>query len=451
LVIRAIKTDYALTITAIFDEEILLRLFSDRRPQDEKRFITGSNWGSAPQRLRCKYMRFRLIYYDVEPNLFGQLFLPVFEYWLAEKGITEHDDKDAVMNQLLRISMHDQEFGWVVAHKSHKLQTVTTLMFRKLLDVELGKAGIAYPHQLGQNQALEDYDFAFICDAILRADYTAALSNYLQEREPDLSRFSFAFGTTILKFAISRGTLQDLKYLFRVHRKPLSDSDHHYDLLHLATYSSKSPNETIAFVLQQSMAIKDRKKQKKSLDVFFKDSSRDGNLLILDAVITWLDANGDAASKESFLSRMLPIAIQAGHIHILDRFCQLIDIGKWPYSYEELLERAVYSRKPDIALLHLLMKHGANFTQPSTGRSPIFDAAALGYLDWVEELLKAGADPRSKNCAPLCELFSADVHGEVSMLLEEYGWDSWHREDLEDGFYYKGPIRLWFIDGGIPE
>lgn len=428
-----------LIVAAVFDNEILESLFSNRRPPDESRLINGNTWDTAPPRLRKKYTLFRLKLHTAEPSIFAYLFLPLYERRLTELGIAEDEEetRTAVLNELLQIPQHDLTLAWIIAHKIAKFPMVEYRVIAEFCQQDDDDMTGARARQIE-----EDYQFAMISCAILNRD-DEAVSRILNDNPVSIHRLSYCFGTTLFNFAVPRGSIETLYILLEYEPLPGRDHEHtkyFYDLLCLAMSRSESVNEAVALLFQHWMDFKTLKKRQNSADNTLQNSSRDGHMPIVDCVLNWLDQHWSAAGKKWFIENAFPKALRAGHVPVIERMLPNLDINGY---YNPNLPGHYYTCTPlhmvvqsseEPTLLRLLLEKGVDVNKPGILHStcgPIFLAAQRGCTSWVEAFLQAGANPGRK-LGEYPFLYYAErggVHTEVSILLENYGWD---REDLED-------------------
>lgn len=439
------------SLLAVWDEEVLSVLFSDRRRFRsypwEGRLINSKSWPTVPPRLQQKYMRFRLKFRAVEPNVFAYLFLPVVDARLKELGAEEQDSeaRSAVVDELLRVVKPRHDFAWVIAHKSWN----STIHINKALDKwyelnhfiwqRLDRPAYADPNYwawVRKEQINSDHRFALLLCAVLKDD-AVAVSSMLLKGEWQLAAPSLCFGTTVLAFTLAHGSMQVVRIMLE-HRSVRATSYGYglaYQCLTIAAQRSDSAPEIVSLLLESLIGGKPEANHRDFIVSLFERSCSNGDLLVLDCVLGWVNTNCTPGVRAGLLQHAVAVSFMFSHMPIIKRVCEEIDINGYFHGHS-VFSHAIRAMKRDIAVLHFLIEQGflVNATRPLlrySHLSSVFMAAWRGQADWVEVLLKAGANPQSVfGETPF--LWYAEAGGilkEASILLEKYGWD---REDLED-------------------
>jgi hypothetical protein len=427
------------------------------------RFICGSSFHTAPHSLQRKYIRFGLKRRVVEPNLLSYLFYPVYQRLVGDLGIAEDDceRKEAVLDELLSLMVFDAQRAWVIAHKSRHFKSTLKRAFPKQggtcpedLASDMGKDAEAKKRATQrERQIQDDYLYALMGSAICKDD-TDKFSTLLLEEGVDLNRDSLCFGNSILRFALSHGSMDIVRRMIGQIPHHFPSRDYQYETLYLAAQRADNALEAATFLLAPSMntRILLQQQQKNTLKQFLPKACREGHLAVVRVLLGWIDQNwnptntytgpwsqtpqdeanklwiNDIQGKKSLFKSAFNEALQSGHRSIIDLLCPYVDVEQWQAQID-LFYYALHAPNASVDILHTLLKLGAKIPQHMQyyWNMPLLCmAASKGCLEWVDELLNCGADPRhysgSESHFVLLESCREEDSQHIRSLLMKHGW-----------------------------
>ncbi|KAF2250361.1 hypothetical protein BU26DRAFT_564217 [Trematosphaeria pertusa] len=424
-------------VSRTFDEEILSLYFSNKRLKDAPRLVTTNTWSSLPWEISRKFLYFRIRWSHLEPSLFAYLFLPVLERQEKGLGIAEDDSirRNLLLREWLELPLHDKKMAYVVAHKDARFECLVDGFYAERENAR--EDGTSYAREEWREMQIEeDQKFGLMCLAIIKTN-EQDLIRILQSPRVVIDRLSLCFGSTLLTYAIKRGSIPILKLILR-HGHLSSRPD--LDDLFRAALSRDDATERIDLLVEHFMTVIAPMTQQECgniIDTFFTKRRNAEYDIIVDRLVHWLGDLPSSPSKPRLLHRAFNSGIRSGRIPVVTRLVPFINVNA-RYGSGSLLpiQTALLADKEYPDLLRLLITLGADVNPEPEERGtwpepPIFIAALRGYVKSVEILLEAGADPRSKfGQLPLLHLAeSGGTFREIEELLERFGWD---REDLED-------------------
>ncbi|KAJ4296861.1 hypothetical protein N0V90_006909 [Kalmusia sp. IMI 367209] len=429
-------------VNSIFDQEILSRLFSDKRPADEPRFINANVWSAVPQSLREKYLRFRLRRKSAEPSLFAYLFVPVYERRLADLGLEEDKEveREEVLNQLLRFVTHNRQTASAIAHKSNNTSDMINGMFRskKAKDGDGRKEGLLENNDLiRQEQIQEDYEFVEFCHTVAN-NHPDTIKMF--EPAEKLRRYSICFGTTMFEFCIRYGNVELLRRIVEKEPSLICDKKTRYTLFAGAAERSDSAREAVSLLLEFSTDLQDTMKRRRLLEYLSWKAGEHGHLALIQGILDWLGENwrpnacvfplpntsSNLAAPETFT---LWFNDHKCRHYLLQRaYANILRARPFPSDEHRMFHdgkarsRATKPPKPDISLLQFLLHNGVDVDNcwPNPGNAgcryhipPLFMAVWRGYADWAEVILQAGARTWTPGGRPLM------LYAEAGGIIEE--------------------------------
>ncbi|KAF2135032.1 hypothetical protein P153DRAFT_380832 [Dothidotthia symphoricarpi CBS 119687] len=488
-------------INSRFNEEILVYLFSERsrfegeklirgnmfhrRMKRGKLFAFGAVFDDAPLSLQERYVYYRATRHHTEPSLFTCLFIPVYERQLMKLGVAEWDraTRDAKLREWCLLPMHqDWNIGWVVAHRVSTLEN-------KILryTANCGFANGIYDNwndehtveARRQKRIENDCTFLEICCAILHNDEDAVLEafpgSYIFADDMNI-----CFGTTLLGFAIKRGTPSMLKLLLR----PVHSTEQRrlYVYLQLALSRSESA-DAIFNILLDNFSGFDTAKKAFTQNLLHKAMNKK-NFLMFDALIRWMvSVPAFSRHHKRWILEVCFLQLFSNNQEVsLERVLPRRPRNRWRFhENQQEMERWLSESKPrdfltypvpglrlqQTATLNILPAYqlGAYYRNRRTesrlkyydGRgfmfvetypnipTCLFLAVSLGLTYWVDWLLWAGANPRhQKGEESILEVaFRPGIHqtqtregghkletdrikvrARVAELLQHHGWDA---------------------------
>lgn len=452
-----------LKIAAVFDEEICTKLFTENQSlrasashlgklssSSKYRLINGNVWNFAPRSLRLKYIRYRLKNRSTEPNLFAYLFTPVYERRLAELGIADDDEgaRNEVFEEILDLVACSRLAGSIIAHKSSRAPIMVKTAFpisfvEDTYDEKDARAKVQ------KKQAEFDYLFLKFALAVLNDEPKAlqAIENGI-----DLKRQSLCFGTSMFLFCLHRGSIGLVRRMIQHDPSLVPETKRPTVIFAAAAERSESARECVNLLLQHSNVLEDPVGRKYLLEFLSKWAAEHGYLAVVQGISDWLEENW---RPNSYIFPLAPlhgsVKMEAAILWFNDPECRLkflqlvfshILSSRRTRKERRAKQADIFFKKPDIALLHFLLKNGVDVNNmnhlSSVPFSPLLLAVQRGLADWADVLLQAGAGNRYNCDYLLCYAEIANITKEVEPTLLKMGHTMVYGRHTDGCPYYSG-------------
>lgn len=432
-----------LIFEAVFDRELLSRLFTDHRslraplsqykdlPSSTKyRFINGNIWNLAPPSLRRKYIHYRLEAHTSEPSLFTYVFLPVYNRWLQNQGIALDNvtEKNRVLDTLLDLVTCSKLAGATIAHDSRK----TPIMIERTFPVSASEntAGEKDSQNLlRQEQTDFEIEFARFAFALLNDEPQAIR---ILKRGIDLKRQSLCFGSSLFLFCIRRGSINLLHQMLKQDPSLVYEKKRPYIIFAAAAERAESGRECVNILLHHSKPMENFRRRNPFLESLSKKAGQLGHLPVVQGVLDWFEDHWKPNSSVSSPTETDLAAAKGSALWLNDPECRhrLLQrtyskiLSFAPYGGYITNTRDIFFVKPDIALLHLLLRNGIDVDDYGRSRqddNPLYRATRRGMLDWAEAMLQAGAGYRQRYSDILGAAHRAGILDEMVEAIHRCG------------------------------
>lgn len=454
---------HILKLAAVFDEEICTKLFTENQSlrtsashlgklssSSKYRLINGNVWNLAPRSLRLKYIRYRLKGRYTEPNLFAYLFTPVYERRLAELGIADDDEKtrNKVFEEILDLVACSKLAGSTIAHKSSR----TPIIVKKAFPISFVEC--TYDEKDAQamaqkKQAKFDCLFLKFALAVLHDEPKAlqAIENGI-----DLKRQSLCFGTSMFLFCLRRGSIGLVRRVIQHDPSLVPETKRPTVIFAAAAERSESARECVNLLLQHSNVLEDPVERKFLLEFLSKWAGEHGYLAVVQGISDWLEKNW---RPNSYIFPLAPlrgsVKTEAAVLWFNDPECRLkllqlvfshVLSSRRTRKERRATKADIFFKKPEIALLHFLLKNGVDVNNmkhlSSVPFSPLLLAVQRGLADWADVLLQAGAGNRYNCDYLLCYADIANITKDVQPALLKMGHSMVYGRHIDGCPYYSG-------------
>lgn len=392
-------------------------------PAFSRERVRYPRFDSVPLNIRYAYFQHRVKRQGAKRSLFAHLFIPVYEAELKRLGISEQDHavRRKELGTWISWCMHEYwKESWVVAH-------ATSADGAKHLPHYDGYTVDDDPETRVEN----DCKFLRICCAIDVEDENTILELFAGFRS-SVDDLNYCFGTTLLGFATCTGRQNALRLLLRsvkdMKQKQL------YTYLSIAVLESQRKDIIDILLNHCTQHMKDkaggnaflRKDVARRIlvqDLFIAATTK-GNQRVFNAVYEWMESipnfYGKRSIFEGFFARTLkdktfgkflpPLntlstssnralgtlaIIPAHHFgvayqrRVQRKFTHVVRDEGWIYVCSRGSKRT-YAALWTVSRVSILNR---SMFMSMFMSSPLFVAVKNGWLDWVDRLLYAGADP----------------------------------------------------------